>query len=271
MLRISLFFCVLVIVLNSCVSNKRVLYLQAGDVNPGKKNLPKDTVIRVHPLTLKEYRIQPLDNISVSFETLSDENNSFDFLMKLSTQGNRAGGSSSNTNVALNGILVNTEGDIEYAVLGKIHVAGLSIFQAQDTIRKVASQYIPNVIVRVRMLNFRYTLLGEVNGEKTVVSNNTRLTMMEAIGLAGGLNELADRANVKVIRQNGNQTEIFYVDLLKEQFLESPYYFVQQNDVIIVPPLRQRPFRRYFSNNLALITSTISFGLLIVTLFQLEK
>lgn len=95
--------------------------------------------------------------------------------------------------------------------------------------------------------------------------------MMEAIGQAGGFGELADRAHVKVLRQQGSETQVFYVNLLEEDYLESPYYFVQQNDVIIVPPLRQRAFRRYFTNNLAVITSTLSFGLFIYTITQLDK
>jgi len=107
-----------------------------------------------------------------------------------------------------------------------------------------------------------------VNGEKTVVSANTRITMMEAIGLTGGFGELADRSVIKVIRQNGPQVEIYYIDLLKEQFLESPHYYVQQNDVIIVPPLKQRTFRRYWVGNIAIITATLSFAALMITLFQ---
>jgi len=130
----------------------------------------------------------------------------------------------------------------------------------------VASQYIPDVIVRVRMLNFRFTILGEVNGEQTVISSNTRLTMSEALGLAGGLSELADRSLVKVIRQAGYSTQIYYINLLTEEFLESPSYYVQQNDVIVVPPLKQRTFRKYWVSNLGIITTTISFILLIASL-----
>jgi polysaccharide export outer membrane protein len=203
----------------------------------------------------------------INFETLSKEQDTFDFLTKLSTMSRGGGGGGSSANMAsLNGILVNTTGEIEYPVLGKIKVGGLTLFQAQDSIRKAAIQYIPDVVVRVRMLNFRFTVLGEVNNESTVVSPNTRLTFSEAVGLAGGLTELADRSLVKVLRQRGDKTEVFYINLLDEQFTESPYYFVQQNDVIVVPPLKQRPFRRYFTSNLAVITSTISFVLFFITL-----
>lgn len=262
-MRLWVFFAALIL-LGSCVPNRKLVYLQQDDLKH-RKEIPKDTVLRTHRLNIQEYRIQPLDILSINFETLSDENDEFDFLSKLSPQ-TRMGGGNVGANASLFGIVVNVEGDVEYPVLGTIHVAGLSIFEAEDTIRAIASQYVPDVIVRVRMLNFRYTVLGEVNGEKTVVSNNTRLTMMEAIGQAGGFGELADRSHVKVIRQNGEQSEIFYVNLLEEKYLESPYYFVQQNDVIIVPPLKQRPFRRYFTTNLAVIASTLSFALFILTL-----
>jgi polysaccharide biosynthesis/export protein len=263
MIRNWLFFGLTLLLFNACVPAKKIVYLQKEDELKKKKNIPTDTILRTHELDIKEYRIQPLDILSVRFETLSDENDAFDFLNKLAVQQGRVGATAS---AASNGIVVNTEGFIEFAVLGDIKVAGLTVFQAQDSIKAIASKFIPDVIVRVRMLNFRFTVLGQVNGEKTVTSSTTRLTMMEAIGQAGGLGELADRSRVKVVRQNGDKTEIFYVNLLEEDYLESPFYYVQQNDVIIVPPLKQRTFRQYFTSNLAIITTTISFVLLIYTL-----
>jgi polysaccharide biosynthesis/export protein len=263
MIRISILLAVLAIGFSACVPNRKLVYLQHDDLRK-RKDIPKDSVLRKHPLSIREYRIQPLDVLSVQFETLSDENDAFDFLAKLNTR--MQGGGNIGNNAALFGIFVDLDGSIEYPVLGKIFVAGLSLFQAQTRIREIASQYVPDVIVRVRMLNFRFTVLGEVNGEKTVTSTNPRLTFMEAIGLAGGFGELADRSHIKVIRQVGDSTNVIYLNLLKEDFVESPNYYVQQNDVIIVPPLQQRPFKRYFTPNLAVITSTISFVLFIITL-----
>jgi len=264
MMRIWLLLGVLLLTVGACVPNKKLVYLQKDDLKK-RKDIPKDTILRSHSLDIQEYRIQPLDVLSINFETLATDDEKQNFLARLSTR-NSTGGGGSGGGVMLNGVIVNAEGDVEYAVLGKIHLGGLTLFQAQDSIRKIALQFDPDVMVRVRMLNFRFTVLGEVNGEGTTVSNNTRLTMMEAIGLSGGLGEMADRSHVKVVRQNGAQADIFYVNLLEEDYIESPYYYVQQNDVIIVPPLKQRPFRRYFISNLGIITTAISFVVLIVTL-----
>ncbi|WP_333819581.1 polysaccharide biosynthesis/export family protein [Ohtaekwangia sp.] len=226
-----------------------------------RKETPRDTILRSHAMQIQEYRIQPLDNLNIQFQSLTGED--YDFFSKAMP---RAAGGTSLSSSALAGIIVDANGHIEYPVVGKIKVSGLTVFQAQDSIKKIASEFLRDVVVRVRLLNFRYTVLGEVNSESTIVSGNTRLTMMEAIGLAGGLTELADRSYVKVVRQSGSESKIFYVDLLKEDYIESPFYYVQQNDVIIVPPLRQRPFKKYFASNLALITATISTILFIVNL-----
>lgn len=266
MTRIWLLFGASLLIFSACVPARKIVYVQKGDELKERKDIPKDTVLRTHDLSIVEYHIQPLDNLSINFETLSEENDAFDFLSKLSPQGRMTGGAIGSA--AVNGILVDKGGDIEYPVLGKIKIAGLTLFQAQDTIRAIAAKYIPDVIVRVRMLNFRFTVLGEVNGEKTVTSFNTRLTLLEAIGLAGGFGELADRTNVKVVRQQDDQAQIYYLNLLNEELLESPHYYVQQNDIIIVPPLKQRTFRRYWVQNIGIITATISFAALMISIFN---
>lgn len=249
--------------LSGCVPNRKIVFLQNDDLK-NRENIPADTVLRTHQMVINEYKIQPLDMLSINFETLSDETDAFDFLSKLSSQG--SGGGTQANSIALNGIFVDTQGEIEYPVLGKIKVVGLSIFQAEQIIRKRAVAYIPDVVVRVRMLNFRFTILGEVNSESVLTSTNPRLTLMEAIGLAGGLSDLADRSLIKIVRQRDDSSEVYYANLLNEDFIESPHYYVQQNDLIIVPPLKQRPFRKYFSSNLGIVASVVSFGLLIITL-----
>lgn len=253
----------MILLLSSCVPNKNYVYLQKNDVN--KKNLPVDSVVREHDLQIKDYRIQPLDLLSIRMESLTDEE--FDFFQKLYPT-NQMGGGGVQNNLFLTGFLVDNKGEIEFPVVGKVKLSGLSIFQAEDTLKATFKNFLKNPVPRVRLLNFRFTVLGEVNQENTVNSNNTRVTLMEAIGLAGGLTDLADRRNVKIVRQIGSKAEVFYMNLLDEDLLDADQYYIQQNDIIIVPALRQRPFRRYWGQNLALLVSTVSVVLLTINLVK---
>lgn len=236
------------------------MYLQKGDVN--KKELPNDTVVRKYNVKIDDYRIQPLDILSIRIESLSGED--FDFFSKLYPFQNNPNGQVQPST----GFLVDGTGNIEFPVVGKVNFGGLTVFQAQDTLKKVFTPYLKDPVARVQLMNFRFTILGEVIDEQQVVSTNTRVTVMEAIGMAGGLTDLADRRNVKIIRQKGSETEVFYVDLLSENLLNADHYYMQQNDVVIVPPLRQRPFRKYWGENLALFVSTVSLVLLTIELIN---
>lgn len=254
-------FCMAIVFMASCVSNKKVTLLQRSDLNV--KNLPKDTIVRTYAIDTFQYRIQPNDIISVRFESLSAEE--LDFLSDNNAQQNfqLQGG-----NALLIGELVDENGEISYPFIGKVRVAGLTVFEIQEKLQRISNQYIESPTVKVRLLNYRITVLGEVNQEGTLSLNNNRVSMLEAIGISGGFSDLADRANVKLIRQKGNQTEVQYINLLDEDFINSPFYYVYQGDVLIVPPLKQRPFRNYFGQNLALFVSSVSVLLLAFNLLQ---
>jgi len=257
---ITLLFFAFTLLLSSCVTNKKFLYLQKkGDLD--KKTNPPDTAVRLYDLVDFNYKVQTNDIISVRFQSLTAKE--FDFFGQNSTP-------TTNVNVGgalLYGELVDEKGEIPVQVIGKVKVAGLTVFQIQDTIQHLANLYLESPIVKVRLLNYRATILGEVIKEGSVTFNNNRVSLLEAIGLVGGLNDLADRSNLKLIRQTGSKTEVHYINLLQEDFIKSPFYYVYQNDIIIVPPLRQRPFRQYFGQNFSLVISSISFLLVIFTLY----
>jgi polysaccharide export outer membrane protein len=264
LIRNFIYIIVIGIFFSSCVGNKRLVYLQQDDLH---ENQPKDTVLREYELTYHDYKIQPQDVLSVQFKSISEED--FDIFSDFGMGGGNVGGGGGGM-LALRGELVDPQGHIGFPIVGKIKVQGLTIFQVQDTLQTIASQYVEDPVVKVRLLNYRFTVLGEVNGESVVTTQNTRVTFMEAIGMAGGLTELADRGNVKVVRQKGDKAEIFYVDLLDEDFIASEEFYVYQNDIIIVPPLQQRPIRRYYSQNLSLLLSSVTAVLFIGSFFGLS-
>lgn len=254
---------VLLLLLNACVPNRKVVYLQKDDLH--KKDVVLDSVVRKHEMVIREYKIQPLDILSIRIESLTEED--FDFISKLypNVQDMNSSGAA---NQVINGFLVDNFGEIEFPVAGKIKLAGLSLFEACAKLQDTFKPYLKDPVARVQLLNFRFTVLGEVNRENQVVSSNTRVTLMEAIGMAGGLTDLADRSKVKIVRQKGSQSEVLYLNLLDENLLMSDHYYVHQNDLIIVPALKQRPFRKYWGENVALIVSSLTLVLLIVNLTQ---
>lgn len=250
-----------ILFLGSCVSNKKYVYLQQDDIN--KSDLPKDSTVRSYDIMQFEYRIQPEDIISVRFQSLTPED--FDFLSK--NQVNQGSNNNAiNGNSQLIGELVDRNGEIPFPFIGKIKVAGLTTFEIQDKLQSIVAQYLESPVVKVRLLNFRFTILGEVNTEGTVILNNQRVTLLEALGWAGGLTDLADKANIKLIRQKNGHNTVQYLNLLEEDFINSPYYYMHQNDIIIVSALKQRPYRKYFGQNLALVVSTLSLLILVINL-----
>ncbi len=252
-----LFLFLLSAIISSCVTNKKVQYAQKNDVN--KKDLPKDSVLRSYQPAPFDYKIQPNDALYIRFASLTTEE--FDFFKEANALASGGGA----RNYAVTSELVDPDGNILFPVVGKVKVSGLTVFEIQDLLQKTADQYLDSPVVKVRLVNFRFTVLGEVIAEGTTTTFNNRINILEAIGLAGGLGELADRSNIKIIRQRDGVTEVGYIDLLSEDIIQSPYYYMNQNDVLIIPPLKQRPFRKYFGQNLSLFVSSLSLLLLVIT------
>lgn len=262
MIRILLFAAGAAIFLSSCVTNKKYVYLQKDDVN--KKELPLDTVIRTYQPISFDYKIQPEDLINIDFESLTPQE--FDFLNRQQDQTQNM--NVTQGNALLFGDLVDQKGEIPFPFIGKVKVQGLTVFEIQEKLQEIASQYLKSPVVKVRLLNYRFTILGEVKREGTITVSNNRISIMEALGLAGGLTDLADKSIVKIIRTENGKSNVIYVNLLDENLFNSPYYYMYQGDIVIVPALRQRPYQTYFGKNLALIISSLSLLLLTITLIN---
>jgi len=256
-----LYFLALCLFISSCVTNKKFVLLQKDDLY--KEDLPIDSTVRVYQSANYDYKLQYEDIVSVRFESLTPKE--FDFLSSQIQAGNINLGQG---NALLIGELIDQNGEIPFPFLGKVKVGGLTAFEAQDKLQDLANQYLDQAVVKVRLINFRFTILGEVNKEGTVSIYNNRATILEALGLAGGMTDLADRSNIKLIRQVDGKTSVQYINLLDENFINSPFYYVSQNDVFIVSSLKQRPYRKYFSQNFSLVISSLSLLLITITLIK---
>jgi len=258
-----LYFLALCLFISSCVTNKKFVLLQKDDLY--KEDLPIDSTVRVYQPINYDYKLQYEDLVSITFESLTPKD--FDFLNQTQQIAianiNLAQGSA-----LLIGQLIDQKGEIPFPFLGKIKIAGLTVFEAQEKLQNLATQYLDQPVVKVRLINFRFTVLGEVNKEGTIPIFNNRVNVLEALGLAGGMTDLAERSNVKLIRQMNGKTSVQYLNLLDENLINSPFYYVHQNDVFIVSSLKQRPYRKYFGQNLSLVISSLSLLLITISLIQ---
>ena len=140
-----------------------------------------------------------------------------------------------------NGYLVNSAGEVELPFIGKIKLSGLTTSQAQDTIRKAADKLFNSPIVNVRYANFKITILGEVNRPSTYVMPSEKVTLFDAIGLAGDLTIYGKRNNVLLVRDSANDNrQLVRLDLDSKNIIGSPYFFLQPNDLIYVEPNKNR-------------------------------
>ena len=173
------------------------------------------------------------------------------------------------------GFLVDVNGNIEYPRLGTIHVDGLTKIQLADEIKKKLTDPEPDLLtnpsVIIRFLNYKITVLGQVGREGVLNIPVEKVTILEAIGLAGGITDYGKKDDVKILRESQTEIEVGHVNLSSDSLFQSPYYNLLPNDVIIVQATKQKA--KQADQNLAMqkigfTLSIISTAVLVYTLFQ---
>jgi polysaccharide export outer membrane protein len=259
----------LILLLSSCVPNRKITMLQSN--RPGDK--PELNANRLsswsYETGVSSYLLNVNDLLDIKISTMTPTAfNPFNDADRTIVPG--TGYAQSGQYVNPNGYYVDTEGKLDLPILGKVHVGGLTIEQAQDTIANIVKKYLEKPVVRLKLLNFRVSVLGEVSSEGTYLAGDNTLTLLQALAMAGGADEFGDLSKVKIVRQSGDKTFVFYANLLTEDYLKSPYFFLEPNDVIIIPPLKQRPYLKYVSPNLSIFATAVSLMVAVFTLFQLK-
>lgn len=234
----------------SCVPTSKEVLLQGKN---DRKEAPVDKPVSNFNTHEYVYRLRPEDVISIKINSLTD--NEFDFF---NSQNERTMGGFMPRDPLLTGFQVEKDGTIPLPVVGKIEVEGLTIEEARAKIEDVVAQYLESPTVDLKLLNFQYTILGEVKNVGRFTTYNPRLNILEALGEAGGFLDFADRSRIQIVRKNKEKVEIAYVNILDENVIESPYYYLQPNDVITIAPLEAKNWRMNNVANIGIIFSGIS-------------
>jgi polysaccharide biosynthesis/export protein len=202
-------------------------------------------------------RIQPNDLLSIAVSSRSPESD---------MQFNR--GTLAVNDGKLEGYLVNENGIIDFPVLGQIRLAGLSKQEAKDTLSHALQQYLKEPVVSIRNMNFKVTVIGEVNRPSTFTVPTERITILEALGLAGDMTPYGKRENVIVMREEAGIRTIVRLDLNSKKILNSPYFYLQQNDVLYIEPDKMKQVQvSTNTKSLAIFTTAVSLATLIISRF----
>ena len=227
-------------VLAGCASQKQISYLQ--DVpDDYRQKITQDYDLKIHPDDLlsimvnsKDPELAQMFNLPMVSYQIANSNTGY------------AGGQN-----RVLGYLVDKEGYIDFPQLGVIRVQGMTRTELTKYIKNqlIEKGLMKDPIVTIQFLNFKVSVLGEVNLPGTFEITSDRITLLDALSLAGDLTVYGQRENVKVIREENGERVVASLDLRNKDLLSSPYYYLQQNDVVYVEPNKVKAGQREINQN----------------------
>ena len=221
------YFCyaVLIFLLSSCKSSRNLVYFS---------DLPTSAVTQTPIENSTEPKIQSNDLLSISLSSLNPESNIlFNSGMLLSSNNNNNSASLYKIN---EGYQVDKNGEINFPVMGKVKLADLTMEQATEKMTTQIKQYVKNPIVNIRFMNFKVTVIGEVNRPASFTIPSERINILEALGLAGDMTTFGRRENVLILREKNGVRTTARINLNNKEVLNSPFFYLQQNDIVYVEP-----------------------------------
>lgn len=237
---------VLISLLSSCQPYHKISYM------PNLK--PIDTL--AYKNVRVEKTINPYDELYIHIISTDEKSN-------LLFNNDRNGGNSSRDNIY--SYIVDAGGSINFPFIGTINLAGQTVPEASAKIQKELSSYINNVSVRARLINNTVTILGDVRSEGAFSFTRDKISIFDALALAGGITAMGDRSKVLLMRKRGNETYKEFLNLQDVKILTSKYYYIESQDVIIVYPLKAKRFT-YQNNTLSYLSTLVSTTVAVVAL-----
>jgi len=245
-LKISLFLLLTFFLISSCASRKDMVYFQGEDTT-------------INASVKYELTYKPDDLITIAVSALDmDAVRPFNIYV-----AEYKGGASGITSTpSLQTYLVDAEGTIDFPVIGSIAIAGLTRKEATRLISDKLKPYVNNPIVNIRLTNFKISVLGEVNHPGTFTIPNERVTLPEALGLANDLRIQGIRSNILVVREIDGKITKNYIDLRSNAIFNSPFYYLQQNDMVYVEPnnakIKSSSYNQFTSITISAFSTLIS-------------
>jgi polysaccharide export outer membrane protein len=199
-----------------------------------------------------ESRVQPDDLLNITVTSLNPE------AIALFNGGSSTTEGTTGSAPSAEGFLVDKEGMIDYPVLGRVKVGDLTKAEAKAKLESELKRYLKEPIVRIRYLNYKITVVGEVNSPSTFTVPSEKINIIEALGMAGDMTVYGKRENVLIIREEGGLRKVVRLNLNSKDVLNSPYFYLQQNDMVYVEPDKAK------AAGTSLTRSNVSFALSLI-------
>jgi polysaccharide biosynthesis/export protein len=223
-------FLFLILIFSSCANIRELTYLQ-GSFDTAKLsqvNAVEPIIRKGDLLSIIVYSDNP-DATKIYNQSLIATSGAANSLSSVVTTSTVGGNSPSSA-----GYQVDENGNIVFQGLGLLHVEGLTKAALKDTLDGRLKQYLTNPYYNIRFLNYKFTMLGEIGRPGVISIPGERINLLEAIALAGDMTFYGRRDNIMVIRETNNKRDFARLDITKPEILASPYFYLQQNDVVIV-------------------------------------
>ena len=251
----------LIIIAASCSTQEELSYLN---------NLYELGGEDYFPMEVPDYKVQPRDILYVTVKAQTPEGALTEMLLdKNSQSGNYMSGGEGTA--YLMGYSIDPEGVVTIPLLGKIPVAGMTVFEIHDLFQEKVDSLFRHAYVQVKLMSYKFTVIGEVRAPGSYVNYNDQLTVLEAIGRAGGIAETGTKEDILVIRPIGDKTYTYHIDLQDKSLLASPAYFITPNDVVIVQPNPKKTFNvnlPTYAFIITTVTSALTTTLLLIDYFE---
>lgn len=247
------------IILNSCVSNKKLTYLQYSTRSADQETSRTD---QRESITPSEYKVMPYDNLYIRVITPDPEWSALFNMMPVGT-----GGAVTEESLALFGYPVDLDGNIEIPFVGKVKAEGRTLQEIKIDLDSIFKNYVSDAAITVRLVNNYVSVIGEVARPGRYLLTKDRVNILEVISMAGDLREFSNRQKLQLIRPSRYGPVIKVFTLNDRSILSSELYHVMPNDIIYAPPLKAKAFD-INASVWTLFMSTITSALGVIAFFR---